>query len=79
MNVKVIPLSHTNSRLDSTFSEAGVNQTQLQTDLVLSVELCCVLAGMQGGTEARCQGRAAQIVIVGETPQFYVQGAGSVV
>ena len=79
VNVKVIHLSHIDSRLDSTFSEAGVNQTQLQTDLVLTVELCCVLAGMQVETEAQCQVRAAQIVIVGETPQFYVQGAGSVV
>lgn len=76
ITVKVIPLSHVESRADTSFSAAGVNQTKLQTDLVFSVQLCAVLAGMQVETTAQSTVCVAQAVIVGETPQFYLEGAG---
>lgn len=77
INVKVIPLSHVESQVETGFTDAGVNQTKLQTDLVFTVQLCAVLAGMQVETTAQSTVCVAQLLIVGETPQFYVQGADS--
>ena len=77
ISVKVIPLSHIESRVLTGFVSAGVNQTKLQTDLVFSMELCAVLAGMQVETTAQSTICVAQLLIVGETPQFYLQGADS--
>ena len=73
--VKVIPLSHVETRVETGFSAAGVNQTKLQTDLVFSVQLCAVLAGMQAQTTAQSTICVAQAVIVGETPQFFMEGS----
>lgn len=75
--VKVIPLSHIESRVETGFVSAGVNQTKLQTDLVFSVQLCAVLAGMQVETTAESGICVAQLLIVGDTPQFYLEGADS--
>ena len=77
VTVKVIPLSHVESRVETDFSAAGVNQTKLQTDLVFSVQLCAVLAGIQVETTAQSTICVAQLLIVGETPQFYMEGADS--
>lgn len=76
ITVKVIPLSHVESRVETGFTAAGVNQTKLQTDLVFSVQLCAVMAGMQVETTAQSTVCVAQAIIVGETPQFYLEGAG---
>lgn len=76
ITVKVIPLSHVETHVESGFSAAGVNQTKLQTDLVFSVRLCAVLAGMQVETTAQSTVCVAQAVIVGQTPQFYLEGSG---
>lgn len=76
ITVKVIPLSHVESRAGTGFTAAGVNQTKLQTDLVFSVQLCAILAGFQVETTAESTVCVAQLVIVGETPQFYMEGAG---
>lgn len=75
VNVKVIPLSHVETRVETSFTSAGVNQTKLQTDLVFSVQLCAVLAGMQVETTAESTICVSQLLIVGQTPQFYVEGA----
>lgn len=75
IRVKVIPLSHVETRVETSFTSAGVNQTKLQTDLVFSVQLCAVLAGMQVETAAQSTICVSQLLIVGETPQFYVEGA----
>lgn len=75
IDVKVIPLSHVETRVETSFTSAGVNQTKLQTDLVFSVQLCAVLAGMQVETTAESTICVSQLLIVGQTPQFYVEGA----
>ena len=75
ITVKVIPLSHVESRVETAFSDAGVNQTKLQTDLIFSVRLCAVLAGTQVETTAESTICVSQLLIVGQTPQFYVEGA----
>lgn len=77
IDVKVIPLSHVESRVQTGFVSAGVNQTKLQTDLVFTVQMCAVLAGMQVETTAQSTICVAQLLIVGETPQFYMEGADS--
>lgn len=74
ITVKVIPLSHVESQVETSFTDAGVNQTKLQTDLVFSVQLCAVLAGMEVETAAHSSICVAQVLIVGETPQFYMEG-----
>ena len=76
ITVKVIPLSHVESQVETGFSAAGVNQTKLQTDLVFSVQMCAVLAGMQVETTAQSTICVAQVLIVGQTPEFYVEGSG---
>lgn len=76
ISVKVIPLSHVESRVETGFSAAGVNQTKLQTDLVFSVQLCAVLAGIQVETTAQSTICVSQLLIVGEAPQFYMEGPG---
>lgn len=75
ITVKVIPLSHVESRVETGFTAAGVNQTKLQTDLVFSVQMCAVLAGMQVETTAQSTICVAQVLIVGQTPEFYVEGS----
>lgn len=76
ITVKVIPLSHVESRVETGFTAAGVNQTKLQTDLVFSVQMCAVLAGMQVETTAQSTICVAQVLIVGQTPEFFVEGSG---
>ena len=75
IRVRVVPLAHVDSRVDSSFMAAGINQTQLRTDLVFTVHMCALLAGEQVEASAQSEICVAQLFVVGQTPQFFVEGA----
>ena len=48
--MRAIPLSNVESKVESRFSSAGVNQTKLEVNVTFTVELCAMLAGAQAET-----------------------------
>lgn len=69
--VQAVPLSAVQSRVETQLTSGGINQTVLEVDVVVSVEMGTLLAGsrMQETVESRI--RAAQLMVVGDVPQFY--------
>lgn len=74
LTVHAVPLSNVESRVESRFSSAGVNQTKLEVNMTFTVEMCALLAGAQAQTTVSSEVCVAQMLIVGQVPQFYAQG-----
>lgn len=74
LTVRAIPLSNVESKVESRFSSAGVNQTKLEVNVTFTVELCAMLAGAQAETTVTSEVCVAQMLIVGQVPEFYAQG-----
>lgn len=69
--VRAVPLSAVQSRVETQLTSGGVNQTVLEVDVVLSVEMSTLLAGSETHETVESRIRAAQVMVVGEVPQFY--------
>ena len=74
LTVRAVPLSNVESKVESRFSSAGVNQTKLEVNVTFTVELCAMLAGAQAETTVTSEVCVAQMLIVGQVPEFYAQG-----
>ena len=76
MKVHAMTVGTVEGEFHSEFSSAGVNQTLHKIDLDLSIPLTLLLPG--GRAEAVCRTRVpiAETVIVGQTPQVFLQNAG---
>ena len=75
VSIRVHPLSLASSQVRSEFSQAGVNQTNLEVHICFSVEVGALLAGEVVPVDAQADILAAQILIVGEVPQLYAQNS----
>ena len=63
---------------ESTFTEAGINQTLHRIELVLTVPVTILLPGGPAGVEVTARVTVAETVIVGRIPETYLRaGAGS--
>lgn len=71
--IQVQPLSLVTSQVQSDFSQAGVNQTRLEVTVCFSVQIGALLAGEIIPVDAQAEVLAAQILIVGNVPQRYIQ------
>ena len=76
LKVHAMAVGTVEGEFHSEFSSAGVNQTLHKIDLDLSIPLTLLLPG--GTAEAVCRTRVpiAETVIVGQTPQVFLQNAG---
>lgn len=75
IEVESLPLSAVESRVDSSFVSAGINQTKLDVNLVFSVDVQVLFAGVSEHTVFESSVPVAQVILVGETPEFYAGNA----
>lgn len=69
-----IPLAHVTSQLNSQFTSAGVNQTKLEVNITFCAEMSAIMAGIRADTTVESEICVAQLLIVGQVPQFYAGG-----
>lgn len=72
--VRAMPLSVVESRTESDFISVGINQSKLQVNLVFSVQMKSILANTSTGIQVESKVCIAEILIVGEIPQVYMEG-----
>ena len=73
ISFQAIPDSYVNSDVVTTLDTAGINQTELRVFLVLQVEMTAILGGYSAEVYVENQVCIAQLLIVGQVPQMYVQ------
>ncbi len=70
---QAIPDSYVNSDVITTLDTAGINQTELRVFLVLQADMTAMLGGYSAEVYVENQICIAQVLIVGQVPQTYVQ------
>ena len=73
ISFQAIPDSYVNSDVVTTLDTAGINQTELRVFLVLQVEMTAILGGYSAEVYVENQICVAQLLVVGQVPQLYVQ------
>ena len=69
--VQILHVNRVNSRFESHFQAAGINQTRHQIEMVITVDVVLLLPG--GSCEERCDSRitVAESVLMGDVPTHY--------
>lgn len=69
--VQILHVNRINSRFESRFQAAGINQTRHQIEMVITVDVVLLLPG--GSCEERCDNRitVAESVLMGDVPSHY--------
>ena len=70
----ILPISAVQSRVETQMENAGINQTVLRVDVVLSIQIRTVMSGLFVTDTVESSVCVAQIAIVGDTPEFYAKG-----
>ena len=73
ISFQAIPDSYVNSDVITTLDTAGINQTELRVFLVLQADMTAILGGYSAEVYVENQICIAQVLIVGQVPQTYVQ------
>ena len=73
LGFQAIPDSYVNSDVITTLDTAGINQTELRVFLVLQADMTAMLGGYSAEVYVENQICIAQVLIVGQVPQTYVQ------
>ncbi len=71
VSVKVEPSGLINVDFNSTFTNAGINQTKHEINIIVKTKCYTYLAGMNSDTEVKTAIPVAHTVIVGEVPETY--------
>ena len=69
--VEILHVNRIDSRFESGFQEAGINQTRHRIEMMITVNVVLLLPG--GSCEQRCKNRVtvAESVLLGEVPSHY--------
>ncbi|MBE6948971.1 MAG: sporulation protein YunB [Ruminococcaceae bacterium] len=71
IDVNIVSVTNIDTSFENQFSAAGINQTQHQIMLNISIELTILVPGYSSGVTVPVQMCVAETVIVGEVPGSY--------
>ncbi len=74
VSVKLVPIGTVNTKFDSTFSSAGINQTLHRLYFTVFVNVGVVLPSMTKNLLTSLEVEICESVIVGKVPEIYFQG-----
>lgn len=74
VSVKLVPVGTVNTKVESSFNEAGINQTIHRLYFVVSSIIGMVLPGMTQNFTTELEVLLCESIIVGEIPSVYLQG-----
>lgn len=73
VNIKILPAGSAESKVISSLSEAGVNQTLHTISIEISAPLMAIVPGCSERTQAEGSFLLAESVIVGKVPNYYTK------
>lgn len=74
VSIKLVPVGTVNTKVESSFNEAGINQTIHRLYFVVSSIIGMVLPGMTQNFTTELEVLLCESIIVGEIPSVYLQG-----
>ena len=74
VSVKLVPVGTVNTKVESSFNEAGINQTIHRLYFIVSSIIGMVLPGMTQNFTTELEVLLCESIIVGEIPSVYLQG-----
>lgn len=75
VNIRVVPVGIVGARVETSFTEVGINQTRHVIGLKLVTDVDLFLAGANGTVETITEVPVAENVIVGKIPDTYLKAA----
>lgn len=73
VSVKLVPVGTVNTKFNSSFTSAGINQTLHRLYFVVSVNVGMVIPGMTKNLITSLEVEICESIIVGKVPEFYFQ------
>ena len=74
--VQILAIRNSDASFTSTFSEAGINQTLQQMNLIVCVDVSVLVLGKTNSFTVSSQVVVAETIIVGQVPETYLQTGG---
>ena len=75
--VHILSIRNSDAVFTSTFSQAGINQTLHQLNMVVSVDVAVLVLGQTSSFTVNSEVVVAETVIVGDVPSTYLQTGGN--
>lgn len=75
--VHILAIRNSDANFTSSFSQAGINQTLHQLNMVVSVDVSVLVLGETGSFTINSEVVVAETVIVGEVPSTFLQTGGN--
>jgi len=75
--VKILAIRNSDASFTSSFSEAGINQTLQQMNLIVCVDVSVLVLGKTNYFTVESQIIVAETIIVGQVPETYLQTGGN--
>lgn len=75
--VQILAIRNSDASFESTFSEAGINQTLQQLTMHISVDVAILVLGETESFSVSSQVVVAETVIVGQVPETYLHTGGN--
>ena len=75
--VHILSIRNSDAVFTSTFSQAGINQTLNQLNMVVSVDVAVLVLGQTSSFTVNSEVVVAETVIVGDVPSTYLQTGGN--
>ena len=75
ISIKLVPVGTVNTKINSSFNEAGINQTLHRLYFVVSSNIGMVLPAMTKNFTTELEVLLCESIIVGEIPSIYLQGS----
>lgn len=75
--VSIISIRNSDASFNSSFTEAGINQTLQQLNMVVSVDVAVLVLGKTNYFTVTSQVVVAETIIVGQVPDTYLQTGGA--
>ena len=75
--VHILSIRNSDAAFSSTFSQAGINQTLHQLNMVVSVDVAVLVLGQTSSFTVNSEVVVAETVIVGDVPSTFLQTGGN--
>ena len=70
------PIRNSDATFESNFSQAGINQTLHQLNMIVSVDVSVLVMGETDSFTIHSEVVVAETVIIGDVPSTYLQSGG---
>lgn len=73
ITLKLLPQGSVATKVQSSFTEAGINQTNHRVSLVVTIQVSAILPPYSSDVEVKLEYILAEAVIVGKAPNYFTQ------